>query len=528
MKRFNKYLAILALVLLPAMLFAQQIPGVVVQKTPEKYALVIGNGAYTNLSRLANPANDAEDVTATLQKLGFTVDKILNGSLEQMESAVTRLKNRLSVSEDAYGFFFYAGHGVQSGGENYLIPVDANIPSENYLRNRTVTVQTVLDELNDARNSLNVVVLDACRDNPFGWGRSSLRGLATINRQPADSIIVYATSAGQQASDGQGRNGLFTSQLLPHLSNPDLEVGEVFKRTGAAVAVASSGLQRPAVYNQFFGSAYLGTYPTVVVSAQPAVVASVQQPEPAAQPVPQPLPEIEARAPREPKPPRDLRDFSLDGKKVFSLSVYPKIDVAHITNQGFGAGLTLNFYEQYKNYGRFFIIPNSFFFSAETYFYHNEFSGSDDWGTNWDGQYSRSGAILGLGALYKIRLEQQQRFIANFGLSFQLFLLKHEKNAEGTYLKDNGRPETITPYSYSTSESKTIPGIGLHTGISFRFNQLVSLDFGFNVKGFIINGDDGNMKWFHIQGDPGIDINMETGTDALLNASLGVTFWWPR
>ena len=153
------------------------------QENPQKFALVIGNGAYTGLNRLANPVNDANDVAAALEGLGFTVDKLLNGSGDQMEEAVMKLKNRLRASGDAYGFFFYAGHGVQSGGENFLIPVDANIPSENFLRSRSVSVQVVLDELNDARNKLNVVVLDACRDNPFSWGRSAAgRGLAMITR----------------------------------------------------------------------------------------------------------------------------------------------------------------------------------------------------------------------------------------------------------------------------------------------------------------------------------------------------------
>jgi len=227
----------------------------------QKYALVIGNGAYTDLTRLTNPINDANDMTSVLSELGFTVEKIINGNLEQMESAVIRLKDRLSVDNNTYGFFFYAGHGVQSGGENFLIPVDANIPGENYLRNRAVSVQTVLDDLNDANNSLNVVVLDACRDNPFGWSRSGTRGLAMVSRQPADSIIIYATSAGQRASDGIGRNGLFTSQLLANLLTPGLEVGEVFKRTGADVAEVSNRQQIPAIYNQFFGTAYLGEAP---------------------------------------------------------------------------------------------------------------------------------------------------------------------------------------------------------------------------------------------------------------------------
>jgi len=252
-----KLFAALVLILLPMILFAQQ-----GTSGPAKYALVIGNGAYTGLARLTNPVNDANDMSAALEELGFTVDKILNGSLDQMEAAIMRLKNRLSVSSSSYGFFFYAGHGVQSGGENYLIPADANIPGENFLRNRAVAVQSMLDELNDAGNELNVVVLDACRDNPFGWSRSGSRGLSIVSRQPADSIIVYATSAGQRASDGEGRNGLFTQELLVNIRIPGLEVSEVFKRTGADVAEVSNRQQVPAIYNQFFGTAYLGITPS--------------------------------------------------------------------------------------------------------------------------------------------------------------------------------------------------------------------------------------------------------------------------
>jgi hypothetical protein len=231
----------------------------------QKFALVIGNGAYTGsgMSKLANPVNDANDVAAALQGLGFTVDKVLDASLEQMESSIIRLKNRLSVSNETYGFFFYAGHGVQSNGENYLIPVGANIPSENSLRDRAVSVQWALAELNDAKNALNVVVLDACRDNPFSWKRSGTRGLSVVANQPADSIIVYATSAGSTAADGTDRNGLFTSHLLNNLKTPGLEVKEIFNRTGADVSRASNRQQIPAVYNQFFDTAYLGSQPVL-------------------------------------------------------------------------------------------------------------------------------------------------------------------------------------------------------------------------------------------------------------------------
>ena len=266
-------------------LLAQQKTGTSELATPQKYALVIGNANYTGLTPLTNPVNDANDISAILEHLGFKVDKILNGSLEQMESAVLRLKDRLMSADKAYGFFFYAGHGVQSGGENYLIPVNANIPGENFLRNRAMSVQQVLDDLNDAKNVLNVVVLDACRDNPFGWSRGGNRGLSIVSTQPADSIIVYATSAGRTASDGDGRNGLFTSQLINNLATPGLEVKEVFNRTGQDVARASNNNQIPAIYSQFFGTAFLGEVPVDFqgVLIQPAIVniGRNKEPEPA-------------------------------------------------------------------------------------------------------------------------------------------------------------------------------------------------------------------------------------------------------
>jgi formylglycine-generating enzyme required for sulfatase activity len=248
----------------------------------QKFALVIGNGNYTDITKLNNPVNDANDITSTLQGLGFTVDKVLNGSLEDMEKAVEQLKNRLSASNNSYGFFFYAGHGVQYNGENYLIPVNANIPSESYLKNRAVSVQVMLDDLNKARNVLNVVVLDACRDNPFGWARGGDRGLSTVTHQHADSIIVYATSAGSKAADGTGNNGLFTTHLLSNLRKPGLEVKEVFHLTGADVSRASNRTQIPAIYDQFFGRAYLGTLPAPGPGPAPT-------PQPSPQPTPTPL-----------------------------------------------------------------------------------------------------------------------------------------------------------------------------------------------------------------------------------------------
>jgi formylglycine-generating enzyme required for sulfatase activity len=270
--------------------FALALSSIVAQ---QKYALVIGNGAYTGITRLNNPVNDARDMEAALKGLGWTVDLVINGNLDQMENAAIRLKNRLSAARNSYGFLFYAGHGVQSGGVNYLIPVDANIQSENFLRQRAVSLQTLLDELNDAGNELNIVALDACRDNPFSWWRSGSRGLQVVSNQPADSIIVYATSAGSTAADGTGRNGLFTTHLLANLKKPGLEVNEVFRLTGADVRRASGGKQIPAIYSQFFDAAYLGTRPAAVVTPAPVQPAPRPAPvQPAAPPVvnPQPAP----------------------------------------------------------------------------------------------------------------------------------------------------------------------------------------------------------------------------------------------
>ena len=265
MRKFSGLLFLLLQVfLVPAFIFSQQ------DTEPKKIALVIGNGAYTNVAKLGNPVNDANDMSEALRGLGFTVEVLLDADLHQMEDAVIRLKERLSKSNNSYGFFYYAGHGIQSNGENYLLPVDANIPSENFLRDRAISVQAVLNELNDARDILNIVVLDACRDNPFGWNRSSSnRGLAMINHQPADSIIVYATSAGLTAKDGDGRNGIFTSQLLNNLKIPGLEVSELFRQTGADVSRISGRQQIPAIYNQFFGIAYLGEKPATLPYQNP-------------------------------------------------------------------------------------------------------------------------------------------------------------------------------------------------------------------------------------------------------------------
>lgn len=235
-----------------------------------RFALVVGNGKYQGLGALKNPVNDATDVAKALTALGFKVELLTDTDLVSMEEALARLGDRLKGQKDACGFFYYAGHGVQgSDGGNYLIPVDARIPSEAFLKSKAFSAQMVLDVLQDSGNALNVVVLDACRDNPFSWSRSAGRGLSMVRSQPPGSLIAYATSAGSVAQDGTGRNGLFTTHLLKYLASPGLEIKDVFNQTGKAVRDASGGSQVPAVYNQFFDSAWLAGKPAPV---EPRVV----------------------------------------------------------------------------------------------------------------------------------------------------------------------------------------------------------------------------------------------------------------
>ncbi|MDR2576189.1 MAG: SUMF1/EgtB/PvdO family nonheme iron enzyme [Treponema sp.] len=250
----KKPILLLAIFLIAQALFAQQ-----------KYALVIGNSNYTGIGTLKNPVNDANDMEAALKTLGFTdVIKVLNGSQTEMLTAIANFKRRLGSSANSYGFFYYAGHGVQYNGVNYLIPVNAqNITSAPSLQSYSVSLQQILDELNEAGNELNMVVLDACRDNPFSWDRSGGRGLTVLSRAPPGSIVMYAAGAGQTADDGTGSNGLFTGQLLNNLKTPGLSVYEIFDKTMGDVKRMTNGRQDPELSLKFSGanSIYLGSRP---------------------------------------------------------------------------------------------------------------------------------------------------------------------------------------------------------------------------------------------------------------------------
>lgn len=208
----------------------------------KRIALVVGNGQYAS-SPLKNPVNDAHAMAATLRRLGFEVDEQINLGYMPFNEAIEAFGNKLKPG--GIGLFYYAGHGMQVQGANYLIPVDATIRTENEVRYKTIDAGLVLAKMESAKSDVNIVVLDACRDNPFARSfRSASKGLAQIDA-PTGTIIAYATSPGKTASDGKGKNGAYTEALIQAMESPDLKVEEVFKRVRKLVLDKTNSIQVP-------------------------------------------------------------------------------------------------------------------------------------------------------------------------------------------------------------------------------------------------------------------------------------------
>ena len=220
----------------------------------KRIALVIGNGAYENAPHLKNPTNDATDIAGYLVKAGFTVDHGTNLTQRQMKAMIREFGQKLKAG--GHGLFYFAGHGVQLRGRNYLIPVDANIQSESDVEDQGVDTNLMLGIMDEAGNGLNVVILDACRNNPFGRSfRSASNGLAQMDA-PSGTLIAYATAPGSVASDGKERNGLYTQELLKNMLTPGLTIEEVFKRVRIAVRNATGGQQTPWESSSLTGDFY--------------------------------------------------------------------------------------------------------------------------------------------------------------------------------------------------------------------------------------------------------------------------------
>ena len=210
-----------------------------------KTALVIGNGGYGAEGKLNNPPNDATDVSKALQRLGFEVTLLKDVGQQQMEEAIEQFN--LQLRKGGVGLFYYAGHGVQVSGENYLIPIGAKINREQDVRYRTVQLSQVLGMMEDAGNRINIVILDACRNNPSirRFTRSLSRGLAPLQSEPEGMLIAFATAPGDVAEDGDGRNSPYTASLLQYLQKPGLPLQLLFEQVGKSVRDKTRGQQKP-------------------------------------------------------------------------------------------------------------------------------------------------------------------------------------------------------------------------------------------------------------------------------------------
>ena len=250
----------------------------------QRVALVIGNASYAHASSLANPLNDAADIGAALERVGFKVTRIENGDRVELWDGLKKFGLAASASEMAV--VFYAGHGIEVDKRNFLIPVDARLLSDADVEFEAVPLD-LLSRAVERAKGLRLIILDACRDNPFtvamqrsGATRSIGRGLASVEPS-GETLVAYAAKEGTVAADGDGRNSPYTTALLAHLEEPGLEVGLLFRKVRDAVLAETGGRQEPFVYGSLSSKgAYLAASPepdpepspaTKVVKTEPGV-----------------------------------------------------------------------------------------------------------------------------------------------------------------------------------------------------------------------------------------------------------------
>lgn len=208
-----------------------------------RVALVIGNAAYVNIPALGNSTNDAKSMANILRKLGFQVVEVVDGSKAQMEQAIQNLQALLK-GKQAVAMLYYAGHGLQLDWHNYMVPVDVKLKQASDVPKQTVDIEAVLSSFKNATTRMNIIVLDACRDNPFS-DKASGKGLAQLDA-PVGTFLAFATAPGNVAEDGDqdSGNGLFTQFLLKELQKP-ARIEDVFKRVRLQVRQKSQGRQIP-------------------------------------------------------------------------------------------------------------------------------------------------------------------------------------------------------------------------------------------------------------------------------------------
>jgi uncharacterized caspase-like protein len=224
---------------------------------PDRVALVIGNGAYRHVTPLANPPNDATDLAAASRTLGFDVVEGQNLDRRFMQTKIQEFAGRLDRAKVAV--FFYAGHAFQTAGRNYLVPTDAKLERASDIGSQTIELDQALDKM-ESDQRVNLVFLDACRDNPFPSNSApsvSFRpGLASM-QSPGSTLLTFATEPGQVALDGEGRNSPFTAALVKHIVTPGLVIESVIVRVRADVLQTTSRSQIPWSHSSLTGELVL-------------------------------------------------------------------------------------------------------------------------------------------------------------------------------------------------------------------------------------------------------------------------------
>lgn len=248
--------------------------GLVEPAIAKRLALVIGNSNYQNVPILKNPTNDATLIAAALEKVGFEVTLLKDQDQRAMKSALVVFGRKLKPGVDA-GLIYYAGHGIEVDGRNYLVPVDSNTQSEQEADISNIDLNDVIALLENSRVPFNILILDACRNNPFRGFRSQRGGLAPVNA-PVGTYIAYSTAPGTVAADGDGGNSPFSKALAQQLATPGLNIESVFKNTRSAVRKISDGTQVPfdssAIEGDFYFTPALAPEPPAAPEPTQAII----------------------------------------------------------------------------------------------------------------------------------------------------------------------------------------------------------------------------------------------------------------